>query len=176
MTSSRHTLAALCLLSILPRSALGQARLLPGEVLPVLSGVMVELAIDLSTRGVFEYSYSITNPPASTGRVRAIEIDISKASNTIALGSEGIDNDRSVIQSVADTTRVVPVGFRSPLKWIAATSVRQSARWGAVADDSQIAPNMRQSGFKLLSQGPPAIRHITLHPKFIQTPVEDAGV
>jgi hypothetical protein len=156
-------------------SALGYAQLLPGEVLPVLKNVEVDTSIIFSTGDIFTYSYIIVNPASNSGKIEAVKIDISRATGTVALASEGITSDNSAIETTVNRSSVIPVGFRSPSKWIAAASDDQTARWGAIAAESQIAPGKMQGNFILQTRGLPGVRTVTLQPEFIQTHVDEAS-
>lgn len=160
------------------------AQLLPGETLPTLKSVDIGVSVQLSTGGVFTYAYTVFNTGLNTGEIDDIDLDISKGTNTIELGSEGLTSDESLALEVSQTifnqkrNVLVPVGLRSPHvgQWISSLSVNLTASWGAVAPLARITPGEAQDGFVVQSRGIPGIRKVTLHPRFEQTPVEEATV
>ncbi|MBI4050916.1 MAG: hypothetical protein HY400_00260 [Elusimicrobia bacterium] len=154
-----------------------KAQLLPGETLPILKHVVIEVEVQLSTGGIFLYSYKIFNSISNTGKIKRIEVDIFREPQSVKLGLEGLTNDASFVEGIpVDGSLVVPVAFHAPdpEKWISGFTTKLTARWSAVESQAQIAPGKVLGGFTLQSRGIPGIRSMALHPLFEQTPVEEA--
>ncbi|MEK7287396.1 MAG: hypothetical protein AAB091_02380 [Elusimicrobiota bacterium] len=163
------------LIGFLSRMSYSQVQLLPGEVLPVLKDVRVSVSAQFSPNGIFTYSYAIVNLPLNTGKIDRVEVDISRDTSSVQFGAEGLINDNSFVESIANQALLVPIGLRSPTNWISGLNVDRTAGWGAVAVEQEIAPGKMLDGFLIQSRGVPGIRGITLHPEFAQTPVDEAS-
>lgn len=157
-----------------------ELRLLPGEHLPTLKNVRVEVAVTLEASGTYKYRYKISNPRSNTGRIWLVEIDIKKQASGQDLSGEGLTNETGfakhgsafVLSNIG--TSLIPVGLFSPSNWNSGLSMNGTATWGSSDKNFRISPGQSLTGFEITSRGLPGIRSITLKPKFEQTPVDEA--
>lgn len=144
---------------------------------PRLNGVILTFQISYdSPRGMFYYTYVVTNNNSSVGSVMAFTIDDEMGSNSFALDTIGLKfrNDgftESLFRQRYPELigRIVPVGFpSSPGIWIGSiTSYLEIEFHG----DSRMLINHGKilGDFVVMSRGLPGIRQFTASPRFDPT-------
>jgi len=150
-----------------------------------LKDVKVAAAVKLdSATGLYEYRYSIFNPPTNDGKIFIFQIDISKPLNGKELNSAGLVIQRGMniqgkmmirsfeeeVARMKETLEklVIPVGAIPPLGysfpgWTADITVMGTVMWGG-SEQSLILPGQTVGGFVLTSYGLPGIRDAIMSP------------
>ncbi len=154
------------------------------EELPVLKdvGVDADISYDKST-GVYNFSYSVSNPSSNTGEVSLFRMEIAKAEGTASLSSEGLFikkvitrkgnlliksfDDALAVKSAWIEGDVIPVGTDFPGVWSSALRISREVRWGAGHVDNAVKPGNSLKGFELYSRGIPGIRNIVVEPHWV---------
>lgn len=154
------------------------------QEIPVLKDVQIKSTVGFNkAKNIYTYSYKISNPPTNTGQIRNIQIDISKPEGGQDLSPEGlviqkgIDDEGVMLTSsfeeaIAEKVSrlqktLIPIGTQVPTGWRSSISVIGTASWGARGKNYLIMPGQSLDGFAIISQGLPAIRDISVHPKWV---------
>ena len=153
-----------------------------------LAAAQLHASVNIDSKGVFVYRYTVENGARSTAAIWKMTIDISlpagaRKPSAIGLapgpgysaGSSGLGKD--LVKGEA-----VPVGLSAPQPgWAATIGTDSTAGWVATRDVSLIAPARRLSGFSIASHGPPSLRRFVLSPHVeadqapIMPPGDDPG-
>jgi hypothetical protein len=158
------------------------------QSLPALKNVSFMAAVSRSG-DVFTYSYRITNPSTSLGRVWTISVDITQAPNAASASADGLVNGpgfltgtAEAVASLTETIPMIPVGGECPSGWLCSIAVNGRAVFGAAEQAALVQPGGTLSGFVLTSHGLPGIRTVVVEPFFdlaqlpITPPVDDADL
>jgi len=126
----------------------------------LVAGAQLHASVDIDSKGVFVYRYTVENGARSTAAVWKVTIDI----------KGGVKGEAA------------PVELSAPQPgWAATIGADSTARWVATRDVSLIAPARRLSGFSIASHGPPSLRRFVLSPHVeadqapIMPPGDDPG-
>jgi hypothetical protein len=140
------------------------------QSLPTLASAKIKAAVTYSS-GIFTYSYSVQNDPASGGSIWVMSVDISKPNGTATLEAQGLvngtgflANSSQVVLNQSSTVPMVPVGLQAPPGWLVSQSVSGTASWGAGSSASLILPGATLDGFQIASPGVPGIRTCVVKP------------
>lgn len=165
---------------IAPTMGRGQSR--------TLSAARLHVTVEIDSRNVFLYRYTVENSAASTAGVSKITIDISLPPGASATSANGLAHGAGYFaESLAarrnSTARTaIPVGLSAPQPgWTTTVGADGAARWVAVQDASFVMPKQKLEGFSLTSHGPPSLRQFALVPHIdrerapVMEPGDDPG-
>jgi hypothetical protein len=149
---------------------------------PSLSAARVHAAVELDSRNVFVYRYTVENGAGSNAGVWRLSIDISVPAGASMPPAAGLVHGAGFFDTPSGralkASAAVPVGLSAPQPgWRTTVATGATARWVAAQDKSLVLPKQRLTGFSLVSHGPPAIRRFTLSPHIDKetAPVMEAG-
>jgi hypothetical protein len=129
---------------------------------PSLVAARLHASVEIDSRGVFIYRYTVDNGAHSTAGIWKLAIDISMPMGVSRAGE--------------------PVGLSAPAPgWRAIVGTDATARWEAIRDASVVLPKHTLAGFSITSHDPPALGRFTLSPHIdpdrapIMSPGDDPG-
>lgn len=123
-------------------------------------------------RDLFLFDYRLGNPPSNTGRIVSLDIDVTLRANGASLPGLGswTSRCRSTANETARRVSIVPVMVDGPAEWLCGLglgSVQPGdgvVGWGVTDRVARISPGQTVRGFRLTSQGLPAIRKARVKP------------
>lgn len=137
-----------------------------------LGSVSVSATVTFSSKTqMYRYSYRVTNPATSTGKINDFEIDISRPSGTLFLDRDGLvfDEETAALVAVSYSGReslVTAISFPSrPAYWTPGISNELMGRW-FTGRGHLLSPGNSLSGFVIQSKGLPTIRIARVSPYF----------
>ena len=164
----RLAIIALMLMAVtLPTGpALGRAQS------PSLSAPRLQASVEIDSRDVFTYRYTLENGAASTAAIQRMTIDISLPAGASRPSAFGVAHgpgyfvaELSAPGRTLTTGEAIAVGLSAPQPgWRTTVGPDATARWVAVNDAAFISPKQRLAGFSLASHGPPSLRRFTVAP------------
>src|SRR5215510_2409123 len=165
---SRLAILALMLMAVtLPTGpALGRAQS------PSLSTPRLQASVEIDSRDLFIYRYTLENGAASTAAIQRLTIDISLPVGVSRPSALGVAHgpgyfvaELSAQARTLTTGEAIAVGLSAPQPgWRTTVGTDATARWIAVNDRALISPKQRLAGFSLASHGPPSLRRFTVAP------------
>ena len=140
------------------------------QPLPFLRDVSLNCSVYREpSSGIFTYTFAARNGVSSEGKIIAFEIDVSRDSNGVNYGSEGLLFKNTRIAEAYSRLagdlgdQIVPVSFPSlPLYSDAGITVRKTVNFFGPL----IQPGQEVTGFVLASRGIPGIRKFVAMPQF----------
>jgi len=139
---------------------------------PSLSAARLQASVELDSRDVFTYRYTLENGAASTASIWRMTIDISLPAGASRPSAVGVAHgpgyfvaELSVPGRSLTTGEAIAVGLSAPQPgWRTTMGTDATARWIAANDAALISPKQRLAGFSLASHGPPSLRRFTVAP------------
>jgi hypothetical protein len=129
---------------------------------PSLVAARLHASVEIDSRGVFLYRYSVENDARSTAGIWKLAIDISLPMGVSRVGE--------------------PVSLSAPQPgWRAIVGTDATVHWEAIRDASVVLPKDMLAGFSITSHDPPALGRFTLSPHIdlnrapIMPPGDDPG-
>jgi hypothetical protein len=137
-----------------------------------LSASRLLASVEIDSRDVFTYRYTLENGAASTAAIWRMTVDISvpvgasrPSAFGVAHGPGYFAAEVSVPGRTLRTGEAIAVGLSAPQPgWRTTVGTDATARWIAVNDAALISPKQRLAGFSLTSHGPPSLRRFTVSP------------
>jgi hypothetical protein len=175
---------------VVPLMAVGPlvARVIGRAQSSSVSAARLHASVDIDSKGVFVYRYTLENGARSTAAIWKMTIDISlpkgarKPSAFGLLPGPGYSAGSSGLSGNVVEGEAVPVGLSAPQPgWAATVGADSTANWVATQDAGLISPTRRLSGFSIASHGPPSLRRFVLSPHVeadqapIMPPGDDPG-
>ena len=164
----RLAIIALMLMAVtLPTGpALGRAQS------PSLSTPRLQASVEIDSRDLFIYRYTLENGAASTAAIQRLTIDISLPVGVSRPSAFGVAHgpgyfvaELSAQARTLTTGEAIAVGLSAPQPgWRTTVGTDATARWIASNDSALIRPRQRLVGFSLASHGPPSLRRFTVAP------------
>ncbi len=138
---------------------------------PPLSAARLHASVEIDSRDVFVYRYTVENGAGSTAGISKMTIDISLPAGASRPSATGLANgpgyfaDSSALVRTFKVGEAVPVGVSAPQPgWRTTVGGDATARWVVVANANFVSPKQRLAGFSMASHGPPSLRRFTLAP------------
>ncbi len=140
---------------------------------PSLSAPRLQVSVEIDSRDVFIYRYTLENGAASTAAIQRMTIDIALPAGASKPSAVGLAHgpgffvaDLSGPGRTLTTGEAIAVGLSAPQPgWRTTLGADATARWIAVNDAALISPKQRLAGFSLASHGPPSLRRFTVAPR-----------
>ena len=140
------------------------------QQLPATKAVQIHSTVHTSPfTGVLCFDYSILNPPANSGSIATLSIDISKQPGGADVSAEGVSDgpgaDSSFSQTVLEDNKAVPmisVGLSAPIGWDVSLSVQGAAVW--LPANAGLPPGGNLFGLQICSRALPGIRTVLAAP------------
>ena len=161
------TIALMLMAVTLPTGAgLGRAQS------PSLSAPRLQASVEIDSRDLFIYRYTLENGAASTAAIQRLTIDISLPVGASRPSAFGVAHgpgyfvaELSAQARTLTTGEAIAVGLSAPQPgWRTTVGTDATARWIASNDSALIRPRQRLVGFSLASHGPPSLRRFTVVP------------
>lgn len=145
--------------------------------IPVLENVGVETQVSFdSTTGLYNYSYTISNPGSNTGDIVDFDVDVRRHGG-MELSSEGLTipmgrtirtfDELLIKYKGLNHTNMVPFGQNVPSGWAGGPTASGFAAFGGMSKDVLIQPGVTMGGFEIISRGLPAIRDVMIDPDWV---------
>ena len=139
---------------------------------PSLSAPRLQASVEIDSRDVFTYRYTLENGAASTAAIQRMTIDISLPAGASRPSAFGVAHgpgyfvaELSAQARTLTTGEAIAVGLSAPQPgWRTTVGTDATARWIASNDSALIRPRQRLVGFSLASHGPPSLRRFTVVP------------
>ena len=138
---------------------------------PSLSAARLHASVEIDSRGVFVYRYTVENGAGSSAGIWKMTIDLSLPAGASPPSAIGLANgpgyfvESSVVGASLKAGKAIPVGLSAPHPgWRTTVGTDATARWVAVNNTSLVFQKQKLAGFSLASHGPPSLRRFTLAP------------
>ncbi len=136
---------------------------------PSLSAARLHASVEIDSRGVFVYRYTLENGAGSNAGISKVTIDISLPAGASAPSAIGLAHGPGYFTESATRSfkaaDSVPVGLSAPQPgWRTTVGPDATARWVAAQDKSLVFPKQKLTGFSMASPGPPSLRRFSLAP------------
>ena len=152
----RPTAVALIIVGAIPGPLTGRTQS------PSLVAARLRASVEIDSRGVFVYRYTVENDARSTAGISKLAINVS-----LPIGGSRLRE---------------PVSLSAPQPgWRAIVGADATAHWEAIRDASVVLPRHMLAGFSIASHDPPALGRYTLSPHIdpdrapIMPPGDDPG-